>query len=495
MPYDSDTGFVSAPVSVYDVQRALGSGSNDVGTLCKYPYINHWSKMKPVAFPYIEPDRSNPMSAYGKTLMWYKGHPSVTEVAAGLVIGNYTCQSKCAWITCCGIKFLAFTNVADVRGALNPIGNLYNGATDNPLHDNFVYVPPVGGSAEPFRLVDFSGYCSKAYYNITTDYETEFGGSPKLIDPQNPNQSTQKCSIFWYSTSVSSYYTSFFDLFSDIGTFGGFTVILAKTIPSSTDLAAVTGVSITPTPSSQLPSDNYLEVKIDFSSIDGETIIAFYVAYISISGQTFYIPLMQSTGAHPNTLNTSFPLRRMYRSWRVEHTGGTYYPMSFAMKTAYSTGNFISKPFQGLVLGGQTYNRIYFELEVPRDASRTLTFAYNAVKIELDGQFLDSSSRVNLIYYTITSADNGTRFVLKNSEPGTADWGTSENITITPGTGTQTVYLAVYGVFANRHSMETIYGGTVWRVLVSIGDRDDWYCEYGGLDSSDRLSIQVTAVQ
>ena len=492
MPYDSDTGFVSAPVSVYDVQRALGSGSNDVGTLCKYPYINHWSKMKPVAFPYIEPDRSNPMSAYGKTLMWYKGHPSVTEVAAGLVIGNYTCQSKCAWITCCGIKFLAFTNVADVRGALNPIGNLYNGATDNPLHDNFVYVPPVGDSAEPFRLVDFAGYCNKAFYNITTDYETEFGGSPKLIDPQNPNQSTQKCSIFWYSTSVSSYYTSFFDLFSDIGTTVDFTVVLAKTIPSSTDLAAVTGIPITPTPSSQLPSDGYLEVKIDFSSIDGETIIAFYCAYFAAGGQAYYVPIMQSTGAHPNTQNSSFPLRRMYRSWRVEHMGGTYYPMSFGMKVNYGTSySFKANPFLGLVLGGQM-NRLYMKLEVPRDASRTLTFGYNAVKVEFDGMFRDSRSSVNLIYYRITSTD--TRFVLKNSEPETADWGSSENIVITPGTGTQTVYLAVYGVFGNRHSLETIYGGTVWRVLVSIGDRDDWYCEYGGLTNDTRLSIQVDAV-
>lgn len=55
MPYDSTTGIISIDssttppkgVSVYDVQRALGDGHRDVGSLCSSPKINTWAKYKP----------------------------------------------------------------------------------------------------------------------------------------------------------------------------------------------------------------------------------------------------------------------------------------------------------------------------------------------------------------------------------------------------------------------------------------------------------------
>ena len=34
-------GIITAPVSIDDVKQALGVGSNDLGTLCKSPQINH----------------------------------------------------------------------------------------------------------------------------------------------------------------------------------------------------------------------------------------------------------------------------------------------------------------------------------------------------------------------------------------------------------------------------------------------------------------------
>lgn len=40
-------GIITAPVSIYDVQRALGSSSPDLGTLCKGD-VNKWSRCKPV---------------------------------------------------------------------------------------------------------------------------------------------------------------------------------------------------------------------------------------------------------------------------------------------------------------------------------------------------------------------------------------------------------------------------------------------------------------
>ena len=43
-----NNGMITAPVSIYDVQRALGISSGDVGTLCRSGMINMWAKFKPI---------------------------------------------------------------------------------------------------------------------------------------------------------------------------------------------------------------------------------------------------------------------------------------------------------------------------------------------------------------------------------------------------------------------------------------------------------------
>ena len=54
MPYDSTTGIITAPVSMNDIQRALGVASTDLGTLCSHANINKWAKYKPVRTPVID---------------------------------------------------------------------------------------------------------------------------------------------------------------------------------------------------------------------------------------------------------------------------------------------------------------------------------------------------------------------------------------------------------------------------------------------------------
>lgn len=49
MSYNSDSGIISAPVSIDDVKQALGESSNDLATLCKSENINIWSKYKPIS--------------------------------------------------------------------------------------------------------------------------------------------------------------------------------------------------------------------------------------------------------------------------------------------------------------------------------------------------------------------------------------------------------------------------------------------------------------
>ena len=48
MSYNSNSGIISAPVSIDDVKQALGESSNDLATLCKSENINIWSKYKTI---------------------------------------------------------------------------------------------------------------------------------------------------------------------------------------------------------------------------------------------------------------------------------------------------------------------------------------------------------------------------------------------------------------------------------------------------------------
>lgn len=54
MPYNSTTGKISDPVSVADVDEALGTSSGDVYTQCNSSNINRWSKYKPVRLSLID---------------------------------------------------------------------------------------------------------------------------------------------------------------------------------------------------------------------------------------------------------------------------------------------------------------------------------------------------------------------------------------------------------------------------------------------------------
>ena len=73
MSYNSETGIISAPVSIDDVKQALGESSNDLATLCKSDGIVPWSKYKPIAYsqpftdiPPVREDRTIPSSSNGR---------------------------------------------------------------------------------------------------------------------------------------------------------------------------------------------------------------------------------------------------------------------------------------------------------------------------------------------------------------------------------------------------------------------------------------------
>lgn len=158
MPYNSDTGIISAPVSIDDVKQALGESSNDLATLCKSENINIWSRYKPISckgdfkeYPIREDSDETVTSSYSK----------------------YTCVVRCGM----NIPMDTYKNLRyNYGGEGFAIKGCYNFYVDNVygknggIHDNTTTSVsgkhfPKGGVNSPYRLSDFRNYCSKAKIN------------------------------------------------------------------------------------------------------------------------------------------------------------------------------------------------------------------------------------------------------------------------------------------------------------------------------------------
>ena len=155
MSYNSDSGIISAPVSIDDVKRALGESSNDLATLCKSENINMWSKYKPISckgefkeYPIREDSEETVTSSYS----------------------NYTCVVRCGM----NIPMDTYKNLRNNYGGEGfAINGCYNFYLDNVygrvggIHgDTSTSVSgkhfPKGGANSPYRLSDFRNYNSKA---------------------------------------------------------------------------------------------------------------------------------------------------------------------------------------------------------------------------------------------------------------------------------------------------------------------------------------------
>ena len=158
MSYNSETGIISAPVSIDDVKRALGESSNDLATLCKSENINIWSKYKPI-------------SCKGE----FKEYP-IREDSDEIVTSSY---SKFTCVVRCGmnIPIDTYKNLRNNYGgegfAINGCYNLYvdniygrvggiHGDTTTSVSGKHF---PKGGANSPYRLSDFRNYNSKATSN------------------------------------------------------------------------------------------------------------------------------------------------------------------------------------------------------------------------------------------------------------------------------------------------------------------------------------------
>lgn len=158
MSYNSETGIISAPVSIDDVKQALGESSNDLATLCKSENINIWSKYKPI-------------SCKGE----FKEYP-IREDSEEIVTSSY---SKYTCVVRCGmnIPMDTYKNLRNNYGGEGfAIKGCYNIYKDNvygivgAIHDNTSTSVsgkhfPKGGANSPYRLSDFRNYSSKATSN------------------------------------------------------------------------------------------------------------------------------------------------------------------------------------------------------------------------------------------------------------------------------------------------------------------------------------------
>lgn len=158
MSYNSDSGIISAPVSIDDVKQALGESSNDLATLCKSKNINIWSKYKPI-------------SCKGE----FKEYPIIedSEEIVTSSFSNYTCAVRCGMNIPIDTYRNLYNNYGGEGFAINACEHLY---ADNVygrgggIHGDISTVVsgkhfPKGGANSPYRLSDFRNYNAKAKIN------------------------------------------------------------------------------------------------------------------------------------------------------------------------------------------------------------------------------------------------------------------------------------------------------------------------------------------
>ena len=112
-------GNIAAPVSIYDVQRALGVGDADLGHLCVHNNINMWARFKPIY--------CNEIALLKNSRRQNSGH-----TVSGYVI---------SW------------------GIMKPTAMSWQDYIDQNTGEvesgKWLYDKPAGGAASPYRLTDF----------------------------------------------------------------------------------------------------------------------------------------------------------------------------------------------------------------------------------------------------------------------------------------------------------------------------------------------------
>lgn len=207
-------GEIYGAVSIRDVQRAIGSSSADLGTLIRNGNINKWARYKPVAYAGVSKIRSRDIRTYGLPFTPDPVFDAKTGLNVGLMTGT----------------------PSDVAGW-----------TDVEI----AYERPSGGTAQPFRLTDWSGYnhyaqkparfiwkntfkkdqmmsCTVSIYDRSTAGEDGYITFNDLIsDPSFAQSAEKRLCMAVYDMTVSDTEPSFYffsEKFTTIGSMGTMSV-------------------------------------------------------------------------------------------------------------------------------------------------------------------------------------------------------------------------------------------------------------------------------
>lgn len=139
----NQSGIISAPVSINDLQTVLGTSQNgDLGSLILNGNINKWSKKKPVIHSNLF--ASNPSDKGGDSV-WYKT----------------------------GTFGLDIQKVSSIVTLIN----------DQSTLSQYTYNRPTGGVNAPFRLLDFNGYYHLAEHPVYA-FDSQDSGYTTGTNPQ-----------------------------------------------------------------------------------------------------------------------------------------------------------------------------------------------------------------------------------------------------------------------------------------------------------------------
>lgn len=142
MPYSN--GLITPPVSMSDVQTAIGFPSTDLGQLCRGSNINMWAKYKPVIKAVID---INSQLNSDKT---WKADNNLTDPWWTATNGDYG-------LTYTPYSFVIGTGTGSIIDALNSLANAIDGQLNG-----WGYAKPTGGASSPYRLTDFNYHNTKA---------------------------------------------------------------------------------------------------------------------------------------------------------------------------------------------------------------------------------------------------------------------------------------------------------------------------------------------
>ena len=169
MAYNPSIGIITAPVSIYDVQRAIGNGSHDLKKLATLTAVKKWARFRPVEYrpagnnyyrgPLTESQRASVNYGIGNIPVWHSGKTirNVVNFWLGLDTSTTNCPNDyeaslpASWWTMVLPSTVA--RITDFVSAEKPTTKGYFSGAE----------PPIGQITSPAIVISANGNATIAY--------------------------------------------------------------------------------------------------------------------------------------------------------------------------------------------------------------------------------------------------------------------------------------------------------------------------------------------